>query len=265
MKTFGGVDLLFANTGGPPAGTVLSFDDLAWQGAFELLLMSVVRSVRLVVPSMLARNGGAVLVGTSSSVKEPLPNLALSNVLRSGVTRWRRRCRSSSAPQRIRVNTRFLTHRDRSPTAARRDRREEVGRATRGLSGGGGGDHSARPLRHTGRLRTRRRVSAIGRGLLHHGRGGTGRRRHAEGAALGELRPEDPARAVDQRMAPRARHQARVCPPLGVDLHLHAGERLEDPIGAQSHIRSTGFDKSTGAILTKLGRHVIGSSEGGAS
>src|SRR5262249_10327578 len=40
IKTFGGVDALFANTGGPPAGAVLDFDDAAWRGAFELLLMS---------------------------------------------------------------------------------------------------------------------------------------------------------------------------------------------------------------------------------
>jgi 3-oxoacyl-[acyl-carrier protein] reductase len=105
MQTFGGVDLLFANTGGPPAGTALSFDDLAWQGAFELLLMSVVRSVRLVVPSMVARQGGAILVGTSSSVKEPLPNLALSNVLRSGVTSLAKTLSVELAPQGIRVNT----------------------------------------------------------------------------------------------------------------------------------------------------------------
>ena len=73
---FGGVDLLFANTGGPPAGTALSFDDQGWQSAFELLLLSVVRTVRLVVPAMRARGGGAILVGTSSTVKEPFPNLA---------------------------------------------------------------------------------------------------------------------------------------------------------------------------------------------
>jgi 3-oxoacyl-[acyl-carrier protein] reductase len=117
IKAFGGVDLLFANTGGPPAGTALSFDDLAWQGAFELLLMSVVRSVRLVVPSMLARGGGAILVGTSSSVKEPLPNLALSNVLRSGVTSLAKTLSVELAPQKIRVNTlipgRFATDRVR--------------------------------------------------------------------------------------------------------------------------------------------------------
>jgi 3-oxoacyl-[acyl-carrier protein] reductase len=105
MKEFGGVDALFANTGGPPAGSSLSFDDEAWRGAFELLLLSVVRSVRLVVPSMKARGGGAILIGTSSSVKEPIANLALSNVLRSGVTSLAKTLSLELAPDRIRVNT----------------------------------------------------------------------------------------------------------------------------------------------------------------
>jgi 3-oxoacyl-[acyl-carrier protein] reductase len=105
LAAFGGVDLLFANTGGPPAGTVLSFDDMAWHSAFELLLLSVIRTVRLVVPSMLARGGGAILVGTSSTVKEPVPNLALSNVMRSGVTSLVKTLSLELAPDKIRVNT----------------------------------------------------------------------------------------------------------------------------------------------------------------
>jgi 3-oxoacyl-[acyl-carrier protein] reductase len=102
---FGGVDLLFANTGGPPAGTALSFDDMGWQNAFELLLLSVIRTVRLVVPSMRERGGGAILVGTSSTVKEPFPNLALSNVMRSGVTSLVKTLSIELAPERIRVNS----------------------------------------------------------------------------------------------------------------------------------------------------------------
>jgi 3-oxoacyl-[acyl-carrier protein] reductase len=105
MAQFGGVDLLFANTGGPPAGTALSFDDGAWQAAFDLLLMSVIRTVRLVVPSIRARGGGAILIGTSSSVKEPIANLALSNVLRSGVTSLAKTLSLELAPDKIRVNT----------------------------------------------------------------------------------------------------------------------------------------------------------------
>ena len=105
VEQFGGVDLLFANTGGPPAGTALSFDDNAWHAAFDLLVMSVVRTVRLVVPSMRARGSGSILIGTSSSVKEPILNLALSNVMRSGVTSLAKSLSLELAPDKIRVNT----------------------------------------------------------------------------------------------------------------------------------------------------------------
>jgi 3-oxoacyl-[acyl-carrier protein] reductase len=105
IKEFGGVDLLFANTGGPPAGAALDFDDRAWQGGFELLLLSVIRTVRLVVPSMRARGGGAILVGTSSTVKEPFANLAISNVMRAGVTALVKTLSFELAADQIRVNT----------------------------------------------------------------------------------------------------------------------------------------------------------------
>ncbi len=104
MDRFGGIDLLFANTGGPPAGATLTFDDEAWRSGFELLVMSVIRLVRLVVPSMQARGGGAILVGTSSAVKEPIPNLALSNVLRASVAALAKTLSVELAPSRIRVN-----------------------------------------------------------------------------------------------------------------------------------------------------------------
>ena len=78
---------------------------MAWQNAFELLLLSVVRTVRLVVPSMRARGGGAILVGTSSTVKEPFPNLALSNVMRAGVTALVKTLSLELAPDGIRVNS----------------------------------------------------------------------------------------------------------------------------------------------------------------
>jgi 3-oxoacyl-[acyl-carrier protein] reductase len=105
IDRFGGVDLLFANTGGPPTGTALSFDDRAWQAAFDLLVMSAIRTIRLVVPSMKSRGGGSILVGTSSTVKEPIPNLALSNVLRSAVTSLAKTLSLELAGDNIRVNT----------------------------------------------------------------------------------------------------------------------------------------------------------------
>ena len=104
IDAFGGVDLLFANAGGPPAGPALSFDDAAWQNAIDLLLFSTIRMVRSVVPSMKQRGGGSILVTTSSSVKEPIPNLALSNVVRGGVSALAKTLSLELAGDRIRVN-----------------------------------------------------------------------------------------------------------------------------------------------------------------
>src|SRR6478672_11092336 len=104
IERFGGVDLLFANAGGPPAGPALSFDDAAWQDAVNLLLFSTLRMVRAVVPSIKARGGGAILVSTSSSVKEPIPNLGLSTVLRASVSALAKTLALELAASKIRVN-----------------------------------------------------------------------------------------------------------------------------------------------------------------
>jgi 3-oxoacyl-[acyl-carrier protein] reductase len=104
IEKFGGLDLLFANSGGPPAGPALSFDDDAWKGAFELLVLSAVRMVRLAVPSMKARGGGVIVMSTSSAVKEPVPNLALSNVVRASAGALSKTLANELAADRIRVN-----------------------------------------------------------------------------------------------------------------------------------------------------------------
>jgi 3-oxoacyl-[acyl-carrier protein] reductase len=104
IERFGGVDLLFANAGGPPAGAALSFDDAAWQNAVNLLLFSTLRMIRAVVPSMRQRGGGAILVTTSSSVKEPIPNLGLSTVVRASVSALAKTLALELAADKIRVN-----------------------------------------------------------------------------------------------------------------------------------------------------------------
>ena len=76
----------------------------AWTSAYELLLLSTVRMVRVVVPSMTERGGGSIVVSTSSAVKEPIQNLALSNVLRAAVGALSKTLSNELAPQRIRVN-----------------------------------------------------------------------------------------------------------------------------------------------------------------
>jgi 3-oxoacyl-[acyl-carrier protein] reductase len=104
VERYGGVDLLYTNSGGPPAGPVMAFDDAAWQATFELLLLSAVRMVRLAVPSMAARGGGAIVFPTSSAVKEPIGNIALSTVMRTSVSSLSKILSQELAPQNIRVN-----------------------------------------------------------------------------------------------------------------------------------------------------------------
>lgn len=82
---FGSVDVLVNNGGGPPAGTFDSFGDEAWQKAYELTLLSFIRSIREVLPHMRRQGQGWILNSTSSSVKAVLDNLLLSNTFRMGV------------------------------------------------------------------------------------------------------------------------------------------------------------------------------------
>jgi len=86
IKELGVPDGLVVNAGGPKAGYFLDFDDVEWQSAFNTTLMSSVRLIREVVPYMIERKKGSVVAVTSTSVKEPIDVLLLSNVMRSGVT-----------------------------------------------------------------------------------------------------------------------------------------------------------------------------------
>ncbi|MBI2619245.1 MAG: SDR family oxidoreductase [Ignavibacteriales bacterium] len=104
VREFGGIDLLFANSGGPPAGGFLSFDDKAWKEAIDLLLLSAVRLSRVVIPVMKQRGGGSILFSTSSSVKEPQENLVLSNVVRASVPALAKTLSREFAADGIRVN-----------------------------------------------------------------------------------------------------------------------------------------------------------------
>jgi len=104
VERFGGVDVLFANSGGPPAGGFLAFDDAAWQAAVDLLLLSAVRLARAVVPGMRERGGGSIVFSTSSAVREPIDNLTLSNVVRAGVPALAKTLAREFAADGIRVN-----------------------------------------------------------------------------------------------------------------------------------------------------------------
>lgn len=85
LATFGRIDIVFTNIGGPPPGNFFDHDEPAWYAAFEQLLMSVVRICRLVIPHMKRQGWGRIINNTSISVKEPLDNLILSNVFRTAI------------------------------------------------------------------------------------------------------------------------------------------------------------------------------------
>lgn len=82
---FGTIDILINNAGGPPAGTFDKFTDEDWTKAFELTLLSYIRLIREVLPYMKKSNSGRIINLTSSSVKQPIPGLLISNTFRLGV------------------------------------------------------------------------------------------------------------------------------------------------------------------------------------
>lgn len=99
---WGAVDALLVNAGGPPAATFKEISEEQWQSAFELTLMSSVRMINATIPHM--TNGGAILTVTSSSVREPIPRLALSTVMRAGVVGLVKTLANELAGDGIRVN-----------------------------------------------------------------------------------------------------------------------------------------------------------------
>ncbi len=84
-STLGGLDIVVHNAGGPPAGEFLAMTDAQWQKAFDQNLMSLVRLVNAAVPELKKAGGGRILTIASSSIKQPIPGLVLSNALRTGV------------------------------------------------------------------------------------------------------------------------------------------------------------------------------------
>jgi len=83
IATLGKLDLLFTNAGGPPPGAFESFTDADWQHAIDLSFMSHVRLIRAALPLLRKSESPAVLTVTSISVKQPIPNLVLSNSIRA--------------------------------------------------------------------------------------------------------------------------------------------------------------------------------------
>jgi 3-oxoacyl-[acyl-carrier protein] reductase len=88
LEAFGGIDVLVNNGGGPPRGAALEVTDESLEAAFELLLLSAFRLTMLCLPHLKRSGRGRVINIASSSVRQPIENLALSNALRPGVVGW---------------------------------------------------------------------------------------------------------------------------------------------------------------------------------
>ena len=84
-EQWGGIDVLVANVGGPPPGPFEQMTDEHWTAAFQQVHLSAVRFIRAVLPDMKKRKWGRILAIQSSSVKQPVEGLILSNGIRPGI------------------------------------------------------------------------------------------------------------------------------------------------------------------------------------
>jgi 3-oxoacyl-[acyl-carrier protein] reductase len=105
VTAFGGIDILVNNGGGPPRSSALEIDDDLLEGAVELLLYSAVRLTNLCIPHLRRSGRGRVVNITSSTVREPADNLALSNALRPGVVGWAKSLARELGPDGVTINS----------------------------------------------------------------------------------------------------------------------------------------------------------------
>jgi 3-oxoacyl-[acyl-carrier protein] reductase len=105
VERFGTVDILVPNAGGPPPTKALEFDDEQLAAALNANLTTSIRLVREAVPHMCANKWGRICCITSSSVKQPIPTLAMSNVARTALWAWIKTAAQELFPDGITINT----------------------------------------------------------------------------------------------------------------------------------------------------------------
>ena len=104
VDALGGVDILVANTRGPPARTALNVEPDAWTPQFEAMVVPIFKLAGLVLPGMLERRWGRILTIASSGVVQPIPNLVISNALRASLVGWSKTLASEVAKDGVTVN-----------------------------------------------------------------------------------------------------------------------------------------------------------------
>jgi 3-oxoacyl-[acyl-carrier protein] reductase len=101
VEQLGGLDLLVVNTGGPPPGTFADVTEEQWRTAIDGTMLSTLRLIRHALPALRAGRAPSILIVLSSSVREPIPGLVTSNVLRPGLTGLIKTLVGEVAPVRI--------------------------------------------------------------------------------------------------------------------------------------------------------------------
>lgn len=104
ISKLGGLDILVVNSGGPPAGTFESTPIDAWDTAHGLLLMGAIRTIHAALPALKQSGRGRVVIITSVSVRQPIPNLILSNSVRAAVTNLAKTLSFELGPHGVTVN-----------------------------------------------------------------------------------------------------------------------------------------------------------------
>jgi 3-oxoacyl-[acyl-carrier protein] reductase len=99
-----GTDILVLNTGGPPPGPAADTPDAVWTKQFEAMFLSAIRLTRLALPGMRKRGFGRILAVVSSGVIQPIPNLSVSNALRSALVGWAKTLAGEVAGDGVTVN-----------------------------------------------------------------------------------------------------------------------------------------------------------------
>jgi 3-oxoacyl-[acyl-carrier protein] reductase len=104
LEAFGSVDIVVNNSGGPPRTTAREMDEESIEAAVQLMLVSAVRLTALCLPHLERSGHGRIVNVTSSTVKEPVDNLALSNSVRPGVVGWAKTLARELGPSGVTVN-----------------------------------------------------------------------------------------------------------------------------------------------------------------
>jgi 3-oxoacyl-[acyl-carrier protein] reductase len=104
VERFGGLHVLVANAGGPPKARAVDIDDATLLEAINANLVASVRLVRAALPHMRAAGWGRVCLITSSTVKQPIPELATSNTARAGLYGWAKTASQELFDEGITVN-----------------------------------------------------------------------------------------------------------------------------------------------------------------